>query len=126
MNAVGKCICDSYVSYGSTQKGIRAPMMAADECVNCAAIRSKLQSLALSGCQYTRDGLYELFAPELNISSELDKLKSISDCSDAALFLYVFHEIKLNVRDASSLEDVAAKIVAKRKDFFAKVAEYLD
>ena len=31
-----KCNCDNYKAYGSTLKGICAPMMPLDACINCS------------------------------------------------------------------------------------------
>ncbi|PSV00879.1 hypothetical protein [Photobacterium kishitanii] len=123
-----KCICDDYLSYHSTVRGIVAALMQKDECVNCYAVRRALNALKYSDYDYNREGLLGQWSTRLNIDDVLSKLKTNSDkrgVGDRVLFLNVFHGTGKILSSDYSLEDAASDIVEKNHLMMERIAKYL-
>ncbi|CAM0107943.1 hypothetical protein VPH166E361_0078 [Vibrio phage 166E36-1] len=122
------CICDNYIPYRSTIKGVCAPMMPMEDCVNCSKERSKLNSLWWSSLPYNSEGLYQLMGKDLTFETILNDLQKFesSRIRKAALFLNVFHKTGRNINDEDySLEQAAQDILEKNTKLYQSCEKYL-
>lgn len=128
MKTLPNCICDNYVPYRSTIKGICAPMMPMEDCVNCSKERSTLNSLLWSSLPYTSEGLYQLMEEDLTLEVILSGLQKLEDSRihKTALFLNVFHKTGRNINDDNyPLEQAAQDILDKNTELYQSCEKYL-
>lgn len=119
------CICRNYKSYRSTIKGIVAPVMSFDECVNCHPERTALNNLKNSNFEYSSTGLQDLMQKDLSYNENLTKLKNLKKRNETLLFLHVHHKLKKVIGKEYSIEDAAFEITNKNKEKYQKICMYI-
>ena len=122
------CICDNYVPYRSTIKGVCAPMMPMEDCVNCRKERSTLNTLQYSQLPFTVEGLNILMEESLAYEKVLANLENIKTNirRGRALFLYIHHQTGRNIDDEDySLEQAAQDILDKNITLYQSCEKYL-
>ena len=122
------CICDNYIPYRSTIKGICAPMMPMEDCVNCRKERFTLGTLQHSQLPFTVESLNTLMYGGLTYELVLDHLEQLKTKvrGGSTLFLHIHRQTGRNINDEGySLEQAARDILEKNTKLHQSCEKYL-